>query len=181
MHLKYILIAIFLISSICSIGSVENNLTAQFTPPKDWRFAEIEALPKHVHVMVVGKGDYPFPPSINLGTELYAGTLAEYLQIVKAINDADGAEWKNLGTIETEAGPANLSQVDSSTEWGKVRMMHVILLKEGTAYILTAAALCKEFSKFYPQFFRSMKTLRLIPSIVKNENEKERGAIKSVG
>ncbi len=51
-------------------------------------------------------------------------------------------------------------QLDTKTEWGNVRMMHVMLVKNGTVYILTAAALQEEFPEFYKDFFNAMKTLR---------------------
>lgn len=132
-----------------------------FVPPKNWQIADSKDLPDHVHFMAVGKGKYNFPPSINLSTEEYGGTLKEYLAIVKEINGSQGSEWKNLGLIKTEAGDASLSQADAMTEWGPVRMMHVILLREGVIYILTAAALKKEFPGFYQTFFKSLKSLNI--------------------
>lgn len=135
--------------------------TAQFVPPEGWRFAESSALPKNILLMVVGQGGREFPPSINLATDNYKGSLKEYLKVVKSINDAHGDEWKDLGTIRTEAGEASLSQLDTKMNWGSVRMMQVILLKEGTVYILTAAALKDEFPKFYKDFFKSMRSLQI--------------------
>jgi len=132
-----------------------------FVPPKNWQIADGKELPDHVQFMVVGKGKYNFPPSINLSTEEYAGTLKDYLAIVKEINSSQGSEWKNLGMIKTEAGSASLSQADAMTEWGQVRMMHVILLKDGIIYILTAAALKKEFPSLYQTFFKSLKSLKI--------------------
>ena len=132
-----------------------------FNPPKNWQIADEKSLPDHVLFMVVGKGKYEFPPSINLSTEEFKGSLQEYLAIVKEINSSQGAEWKNLGTIKTEAGDASLSQADTLTEWGPVRMMHVILLKNERIYILTAAALKKEFPSLYQTFFKSLKSLNI--------------------
>lgn len=132
-----------------------------FIPPQGWRYAETKDLPRSVQVMVVGKGAGNFPPSINLATEKYAGTLKQYLKIVKSINDAKGSEWKDLGTIRTEAGDASLSQVDQKNQWGVTRMMHVMLIKNGTVYILTAAALKDEFPVYYKDFFNSLRSLRI--------------------
>lgn len=131
-----------------------------FNPPEGWRVADPKALPPSVKYMVVGNGVNDFPPSMNLGIERFKGTLPEYLATIKSINDSQGSEWKDLGTLRTQAGNASLSQVDAKTEWGEVRMMHVIILKDGSAYILTAAALKEEFSKYYKDFFKSMRTLR---------------------
>ncbi len=131
-----------------------------FNPPDSWHLADPQALPPSVKIMVVGQSNTDFPPSINLGTEKHSGNLKEYLKTIKSINDAQGSDWKDLGTIRTQAGTASLSQVDAKTEWGEIRMMHVIILKEDTAYILTAAALKDEFSKYYKDFFKSMRSLR---------------------
>lgn len=133
---------------------------AVFTPPQGWRLADTKALPPSVKIMVVGKGERDFPPSMNLGTEPFDGTLKDYLKVVKSINDAQGATWKDLGMIRTEAGEASLSQLDTKTEWGNVKMMHVMMVKNGTVYILTAAALQEEFPKFYKDFFDAMKSFR---------------------
>lgn len=132
-----------------------------FTPPEGWRVAEAGQLPSNVKVMVVGKGDHTFAPSLNLTVEPYKGTLKQYLKIVKAINDSKGASWQDLGTIRTQAGNASLSQVDIKTEWGDSRMMHVILLKNNNIYILTAAALKEEFPRFYKEFFNSLRSLHI--------------------
>lgn len=145
---------------------VQESIT--FTPPQGWKIADASHLPKSVKVMVVGKGDHEYPPSINLGTENYTHTLSDYLKRIKEINAANGTEWKNLGPIQTLAGEANLSQVDTKTQWGDVRMMHVILLKNNVVYILTASALKNEFAKFYTDFFESLRSLRFVKNI-KNE------------
>ncbi|MBA3957626.1 MAG: hypothetical protein H0X51_04420 [Parachlamydiaceae bacterium] len=132
----------------------------QFTPPAGWRFADTKSQ-KHVHTMVVGKGQRELPPSITLGTDRSPGTLKEYLKRIKGISESKGGDWKDLGNILTDAGEARLVQEDMKTQWGELRIMYVILLKNGTAYILTAAALKEEFAKFYPEFFRSMRSLRI--------------------
>lgn len=144
-----------------------------FSPPQGWRMADQKDLPKSVKLMVVGQGSYTFPPSINLGTEKFQGTLREYLGMIKEINNAQGAEWKDLGTIKTMAGNASLSQVDSKTEWGDVRMMHAVMVRDGNAYILTCAALKEEFSKFYKDFFSSMRSLNFTNDPIRTLTGKE--------
>lgn len=131
-----------------------------FTPPEGWHFADPKKLPRSVKVMVVGKSSSDYPPSLNLATEKFDGTLKQYLKIVKEINDRSGAEWKDLGTIRTQAGDASLSQVDAKTKWGTERLMHVILIRDGIVYIMTAGALKDEFPRYYKEFFTSMRSLR---------------------
>ncbi len=144
--------------------TITNTITAQeaqFSPPKGWRLAEKDQLPSHVQVMVVGEGELEFPPSINLSTETFFGTLKDYLKIVKKINEDRGSEWNDLGKIKTLAGEASLSQATNMTKWGPVRMMHVILVRDDTVYILSAAALQNEFSNYYKQFFESFRTFNI--------------------
>lgn len=133
--------------------------TIQFTPPPGWRIADETALLKHVKLMVVGKGANEFPPSISLAVEPYSGTLKQYLKIVKKLNDSKGNEWKDLGSLKTDAGNASFTQTDSKSQWGQVKMMHVMLKKDGNIYILTAAALRDEFPKFYKEIFASLRSL----------------------
>lgn len=165
-----------LLSPICSfsaeLAQKENSAsseTIQFKPPIGWRNADDSALPTHVKIMVVGKGESEFPPSISLATETYSGTLKQYLKVVKELNASKGNAWKDLGTIQTEAGQASLSQTDNKSQWGEIKMMHVILKKNGTIYILTAAALKDEFPKFYQEIFTALRSFRF-PS---NEDQNE--------
>lgn len=141
---------------------------ALFTPPAGWQKAESDSikLPPKVQAMFVGKGTSAFPPSINLSSESYSGTLKQYLKIIKSKNDEKGYEWKDLGLIRTQSGQASLSQVDNKTQWGDVRLMHVILLKNGTIYILTASALKSEFSLYYQDFFKAMRSLRITENTI---------------
>ena len=132
-----------------------------FTPPTNWRLAAQDALPPHVKAMVVGTGPSSFPPSMNLSSEPFVGSLKQYLKTVKSLNDAQGYEWKDLGTIRTEAGNASLSQVDTKSQWGDIRLMHVILIKNKRVYILTASALKEEFSIFYKDFFSALRSIRV--------------------
>lgn len=162
--MKTICLLLFLCSALTLPAEESPSETTQaailFTPPEGWRFADAKELPKYVKVMVVGKGLHECPPSINLGMEPFKGTLKDYLKIVKRINEAKPCEWKDLGTIQTQAGKGSLSQLDMRTEWGSMRMMHVILVANGYAYILTTAALRDEFPLYYEDFFKTMRSLR---------------------
>lgn len=144
-----------------------------FTPPQGWRLVDPKELPGTIKAMVIGKGQGPVPPTISLGIDPFSGTLKEYLKKVKAINESHGDEWKDLGNIQTEAGPASLSQVDIKTQWGVVRAMHVIFLKDGNIYILTTSSSKQEFSQFYPEFFKVMRSLRMNKTEVELSSKKK--------
>jgi len=146
------------------INKTEQNETLQFTPPPEWRNSDNTALPTHVKLMIVGKGTQEFPPSISIATENYSGTIKQYLKVIKDLNTSKGQEWRDLGTLKTGAGNTSLSQTDSKSQWGDIRMMHVILKKNGIVYIVTAAALKEEFHKFYKEIFNALRSLHFSPS-----------------
>ena len=150
------------LSTLCAddVAPKEETEAILFDPPSGWHYGNLKDLPPSVKAMVIGKGKREYPPSINLGMEKYGGTLKDYLKIVKRLNEEQNFAWKDLGTIPTGAGDASLSQLDMRTEWGNVRMMHVILVREGYAYVMTAAALRDEFSLYYQDFFKTMRSLR---------------------
>lgn len=138
----------------------ENNKEIiTFTPPTGWKSADLEKLSPVIKMMLIGTGKDHFPPSITLAVEPFKGTLKDYLKIVKNLNQAEKTEWKDLGKIQTKAGTASLSQFDEKSNWGSVRTMTTILVKNGNAYILSATALQSEFSNFYKEFFNAMKSL----------------------
>lgn len=132
-----------------------------FTPPMGWHMADPSELPPHIRIMVLGKGPSTVRPSLSLNIHSYDGTLKQYLKMVKATNEAQGYEWKDLGTIRTEAGNASLSQFDQKNPHGVIRLMQVILIKNKMAYVLTASSLADEFSLFYKDFFAAMRSLRV--------------------
>lgn len=165
MFKKAFILSTLFIANLCAVVDFTEQAKEPgaviFTPPQGWNVADKSKLPPSVLVMIVGKGAHEMPPSIHLTTEEYKGTLKEYMEIVKQINRSKGNDWKDLGTLNTEAGPASLSQADMKTEWGDVRMMHAILLRDGIVYNLTAASLKSEFSKFYKDFFQALRSLKI--------------------
>lgn len=132
-----------------------------FSPPAGWELTDESLLSPRVKMMAIGKGNREYPPSINVAIEDFEGSLKDYLKIVKSINESQGNTWKDLGRIRTQAGNASLSQVDRKTTWGTVKMMHAIIVKSGTAYIMTAASRKDEFSGFYKEFFNAIRSLNI--------------------
>ncbi len=147
---------------------------ALFTPPEGWLASDPDTLPPHVHGMVVGPAKSFFPPSINLGTENFLGSETEFLERIRKSNDLQGFETKDLGKIRTQAGNAHLIQVDTKSEWGDLRLMQAFFLKEGIAYILTAAALRDEFSAYYKEFFQGIRSFRINPPLLESLASTER-------
>lgn len=158
---------------------VEQEGIIMFTPPPGWYLADSSLLRKTVKIMVVGKGKGSYPPSINLATQSYGKTLKDYLKTLKASNEAQGNEWKDLGTINTLAGPASLTQSEEKTEWGDVKRMQAIILKNGQIYILMASALKDEFASFYKVFFNAMKSLRVSKDFIEMVSPQRKVILKN--
>jgi len=135
--------------------AVENASVSEcfFLPPKNWEIADPRSLSPRVKIAFIKNTGKGLCPSINLAVEQTQVSLSDYLKAVKAIHEQDrNNRWRALGKVRTAAGLAQLTEIDSSSEWGSVRLLQLILLKSGTAYVLTAAALKEEFSDFYKEF-----------------------------
>ena len=159
-------------------ASPTQELAAQcfFTPPEGWEIADPSKLPGHVKISFYKKNSQcGFCPSINLAIEETSASLSEYLKAIKAIHEQDRTNrWRALGKVRTAAGLAQLTEIDSTTEWGPVRILQIILLKEGKAYVLTAAALKDEMSSFYKEFQSAFRSLTLSSDLVGNIPQLER-------
>lgn len=130
-----------------------------FTPPKDWTTADPKCLAPRVKSAYVGKNNSGFCPSINLATEEVSITVEEYLKVVKKLYALDrDIRWRDLGKIQTKAGSARLTEIDTKTEFGNIRMLQMILVKEGQAYIMTAAASKENFSQHYKDFEQAFRS-----------------------
>jgi hypothetical protein len=141
---------------------VAENSYCFFHPPSGWEITDPSTLSPRVKIRFVKPKSKGFCPSINLTVESTSVSLSEYLKAVKTIHEQDkGNQWRQLGKVHTTAGVAQLTQIDTSSEWGTIRMLQLILIKEGSAYLLTAAALKEEFSKFYQEIQTSFRSLNL--------------------
>ncbi len=157
--------AILMLSASLSAQSIQNiqqkpTEMVTFTPPAGWKSVDDKLLTPNVRAIVIGQSS-TYPPSINLATENYSGTFKEYLKIVRSIGEQRGSNWKDLGAFKTNAGEGRLTQLDTKSEWGEVRMINLILLKNGIVYILTAAALKSEFAGYYQVFFDTLRSLQI--------------------
>lgn len=146
-----------------------------FLPPKGWEIADPNALSQHVKIAFLKKGNKGFCPSINLAIEETQASLNEYLKAVKAIHERDRRnEWRSLGKVRTQAGLAQLTEIDSVTEFGPIRMLQLIFLKQGYAYVLTTAALKEEFSEHYKDFQSTFRSLTLTTDLAESIPQLER-------
>jgi hypothetical protein len=146
-----------------------------FTPPQGWEIADPKSLSSRVKIAFLKNTGKGFCPSLNLAVEETSVSLSDYLKAVRAIHEQDrNNQWRALGKVRTEAGLAQLTEIDSTTEWGPIRILQLILLKEGHAYVLTAAALRDEFSKFYKEFQSAFRSVTLSTDLFSNIPQLER-------
>lgn len=171
MKRKIFLIAFFLIAATYSFA----DPFCFFTPPPGWEIADPKSLSSRVKIAFLKNTGKGFCPSINLAVEETDVSLYDYLKAVRAIHEQDrGNQWRALGKVRTEAGLAQLTEIDASTEWGPIRLLQLILIKEGRAYVITAAALREEFSNFYKDFQSSFRSMTLSTDLLSNIPQLER-------
>jgi hypothetical protein len=152
-----------------------------FIPPENWDIVDPKTLSPKVKMAFLKNSGKGFCPSINLAVEETDVSLSDYLKAVKAIHEQDrNNHWRPLGKVRTAAGLAQLTEIDSTTEWGPVRILQLILMRDKCAYVLTAAALKEEISHYYQEIqcaFRSLTLshdlLSAIPQLERREMLKQ--------
>jgi hypothetical protein len=146
-----------------------------FTPPQGWEIADPKKLSSRVKIAFLTNTGKGFCPSLNLAIEKTSSSLTDYLKAVRSIHEQDRSnQWRALGKVRTEAGLAQLTEIDTNTEWGPARMLQLILLKDNHAYILTAAALREEFSNYYKEFQSAFRSMTLSSDLLSNIPQLER-------
>jgi hypothetical protein len=138
-----------------------------FLPPKGWDIVDPRTLSPRVQISFFKKKSEGFCPSINLAIENVDISQSEYLKAVKNIQESDRANrWRHLGKVHTSGGVAELTEIDTQSDWGPVRMLQLILVKHGNAYVLTAAALKKEIPQLYREFQTAFRSLQITDDLV---------------
>jgi len=132
-----------------------------FQPPPEWQPSQPKTLSEYVQIGFVTKGSTDFCPSINLATEAVDCSLKEYIKAVKEIHlSQSGTRWRDLGSIEMKAGQGRLTEITTTSPWGEVLMLQAILVKDKTAYLLTAATLKKDFVSRQKEILTSLGSLQ---------------------
>ncbi len=134
------------------------------TPPKGWQYIkDRDQLPGKVALLFVGAGTTgQFTPSINLATEETALSLDDYMSLAKQYHESQGeTRCTPLGPLDTQAGPAQLLQIDRKTSWGDVRFIQASLVQAGQAYVITATCLHKDFNTYCSPFFQTIQSFTI--------------------
>jgi hypothetical protein len=146
-----------------------------FIPPKNWDVANPQSLSDKVKIAFIKNSGKGFCPSINLAIEDINVSLTDYLKAVKAIHEQNrNNHWRSLGKVRTMAGLAQLTQIDSTTEWGPVRVLQLIFVKDKHAYVLTAAALKEEMSNYYKDIQSAFRSFTISNDLFGNIPQLER-------
>lgn len=133
-----------------------------FIPPSQWEMADPKDLAKHVEISFIGKPDLRsrFCPSINLATEKIAVSQEKYVQAVKKLHQhKQKEEWRDLGDFKTRAGTAHLTCIDTQADQNELKLLQLILVRDQTAYILTAGVLKRDFLALLPAINESFRSL----------------------
>lgn len=154
---KYFLLFLFFVTSLCDAETIS------FIAPKGWQcISNKEELPAKVEIVYIGSGKGGFTPSINLAREETPLSLVDYTKLAKSYHESHGGtRCIELGSIDSQAGSASILQIDRPTQWGQVRFLQGLVLKEKTAYVMTATCLQEEFTVLYPQFIKAIETLTI--------------------
>lgn len=145
-----------------------------FVPPQKWLVVDPAKLGKSVQIGFVANSKRPIKPSLNLATESASVSLSDYINAVKKQHTANKKNrWSEIGYIETKAGPAHLSQIDIKSECGNLRSLQCILIKNSTAYIMTAVAPKDEFLDYHNSFLKAFESFTVYTDINSSLSSKE--------
>lgn len=147
------------------VQTVKKPGAAYIVMPAGWSVIDPQELPSTVKMLAAKKGKREIPLTLNLASEPTNRDLSGYLKIVKEINESEQQCWQQLGYISTPAGAAHLSRKQIASKWGDVVLVHAILVKEKTAYIVTASGLKDEFQENYDAMMSAIRSLTINPSI----------------
>jgi len=137
-----------------------------FLPPKDWKESP---LPEHLPRIKIGflaKTQLSLSPSINLAEEKTSLSIQSYLKQLQEIYTQNPMNrWQKMGTIQTKAGTAYITLLDTSTSAGTARILQSIFIKHDTVYILTGAVAQKDFGQYQDIFLESFRSFSLVESL----------------
>lgn len=132
-----------------------------FNPPPDWEIADPNIPSRRVSVGFVDQSKSGFCPSMNLTHEKITVSLKEYLSIVQKNCLTKKQKCRILGTMKTQSGNAELIEVEAPSKFGPIRLLQAILPHRDEVFILTAAALKKDFAKYAKKFETAFCSLSL--------------------
>ena len=165
----------FLFSLLSSALFAEK--TPLFTPPPKWQIADPEMLSPRVQIGFLTKGKQGFCPSINLSSEAVNLSLEEYVKVVMGLHSKKGV-CRDLGPMKVNGGMGRLLQLESSSKFGPLRLMQLVTVWEGKAYVLTGCARKEDFGSYVTMFEKAFRSLQLTDNLHSLLDEKRYAALK---
>lgn len=154
-----------LIFMSCLIAFCHLGEAVEFTlaTPKGWEcIKDKKQLPAKVEVVYIGSSKAQFAPSINVTMEETEMEIDEYMKLVQKYHSSiAGTRCHAVGALESPEGKLRVLQIDRSSQWGVVRFLQAIKIKDQIAYVITATCLNSEFSIYYPEFMRAMQSFKI--------------------
>ncbi len=131
-----------------------------FIPPKDWEWTDPKLLSSCIVAGFAGPSKSTIRPSINLAKEECSITLEEYVNAAKKLHNEDNQmSIRDLKTFSSNSQIIHLLELTKTTQFGKIKMLQAITIKEKNAYILTAAVNICDFLGLYKDLIMSIKSM----------------------
>lgn len=140
--------------------------TALFKPPVNWNWSDQKGVESPAEAAFVGPVSKSISPSLSLKQTHQFQSRKEIIAEIMAIhNQGRTSSALHLGTIKTEAGEADLIQIEKKTQVGDLTLLQCILCHESTIYMMTATASKGAMAKLYTDVKGSFESLRIIQDI----------------
>ncbi len=157
----------FLACGICSAKDYHF-----FVPPNKWKLVDPKQLSPMVEVCFFGKGKTAFHPSINIATEEIDIPGSEYVSIVvKMHRDDPNIEFRELGKIKTKSNIADLFELTTKTNFGPVKMLQAVIIKDAKAYVLTGSMHTDEFKTMSKTILKTFQSFQIVDSLINCVND----------
>lgn len=156
-----------LISLLCfPLLGEESALYTLFSPPKNWQVLNPKTLDPSVKIAFSSKDKKAFVPSMNLVEEKVQVPIEEYLKIVKKLHESGRqTRWRNLGSFQTKAGSAFLTEIDTKADGSEIRILQLIFHQDQAVYLLTAACTKQDFPLYQKDFLESFRSLQRVKDL----------------
>ncbi len=141
---------------------VDGSMTDCVVFPDTWKALPAKDFSSHMKVFIEGNGGNYYPPAIKVTMEKTNLSVNDYLLSAKKLVESSGdSSYRPMGKLQTFSGEASLVLMESTTNWGDVRSMQGVLVKNGMAYIITVSAIKEEFEDFYTTFFEAIRSFNI--------------------
>lgn len=149
----------------CPVIFFANEPFYSFSIPKKWDLVSTKDFAKSVKVGCIAKSKNTIKPSINLATEYTKKNFEEYIQAAKNLHIADRKNtYTSLGYLSLKHGKAYLSQIETKSKCGDIRILQCLFMKDHIVYILTGVCEKQDYLNFYDEFILAFESFEIANS-----------------